>query len=201
MGNSGGSQFTATANWDRPHGRAALPRGRLRLERRIDLLLALFRRLGLAHGLNRSGVVGGRVAARPSRGGASRPRRAAWEGRAPSRPSFVEIGGRCRSGTSPESHAPLKSQARIFRVSPHPDDTERGAEHRPRPCFYWASKKSEIFCAQGADCRRQTTARRDASPHHRVLRNAVIAGGWLKRRQDGGSPCGRAGARLSRCGR
>ena len=38
------------------------------------------------------------------------------------------------------------------------------------------------------ECR---AARRDASPH-RTLRNAVVVGGWLKRRQDGGFPCGRA---------
>ena len=36
-----------------------------------------------------------------------------------------------------------------------------------------------------------------ASHHHRTLRNAVVAGGWLKRRQDGGFPCGRDGARPS----
>ena len=37
-------------------------------------------------------------------------------------------------------------------------------------------------------------------PCHRTLRNAVVAGGRLKRRQDGGFPCGRDGARPSRGG-
>ena len=62
-------------------------------------------------------VVGGRAGARPSRGGASRPRRAAAhpEG-SPHRKLFtihchlfVEIAGRSRSETSPESHAPYIS--------------------------------------------------------------------------------------------
>ena len=31
-------------------------------------------------------------------------------------------------------------------------------------------------------------------PYHRTLQNAGVAGGWLKRRRDGGFPCGRAEA-------
>ena len=64
-----------------------------------------------------------------------------------------------------------------------------------------------IVCAQGADCWRETRSRgtRDptwrlggtprptgrrwnAVPTRRTLRNAVVEGGWLKRRQDGGFP-------------
>ena len=50
-----------------------------------------------------------------------------------------------------------------------------------------------IVCAQGADCRRQTRASR----YRRTLRNAVVAGGRLKRRRDGGVPsqCGPLGER------
>ena len=41
--------------------------------------------------------------------------RAAWCGaRRPAEPLFVESGGRCRSGTSPESHAPHTIQTEGF---------------------------------------------------------------------------------------
>ena len=51
--------------------------------------------------------------------------------------------------------------------------------------------------AVGRTAVERRAARRDASPHrtaverrsyHRTLRNAVVVGGWLKRRQDGGCP-------------